>query len=1530
MKTRQILAGLLMLCGAATAAAQYYGSTLFVEGFDGETFPASWTQVNEVEGNTIEWTLGDYDRPRFSAIESSNVHSAKIMVSRSDTRLTLTSPEIDATGKSGLQVGFYGYELNYAFRGGIDFRFRASHDGGASWTDLFSSTQESSYTGIPVQNWNLYKYQLPAKFNGADRILLQFYIDATPAYNPQGLAGYIDGVFLSLLPEVDPEIVGINYSTDDRRPTEGVFTASEPLSITMRNSGTRALAEAEFYYSIGGGAEHSEQFTFPEPVAPGTGYTFSFTGGVDLSATGGAQTIVAGVRADGDLIDSNNEITAYVENQVVSVPYIPFYHNEDGVASTSDDNWKTFENNSEYGWDYMDWNDFFWYVEPEWNDDPNDAFLVSRPVVMQGGNAYRIEFSAITEDEGTGANIMKVYVSTDADMESDLHEIWSNDNITDENALNQSAVFTAPRSGIYYVGFHSLSEAGAGVMYLRDIAFYRNVDNDASVVAVKSPVPASYRYGDAETVSATIANYGSKTIAAGTVGVHLAIDGKEVLAETMSDALAPNSTAEFTFSSTVDLSDLGTAHIIRLWVELPEDEDPANDAVEFRLESDLTLVPYIPDMGTSVAKGTDVARWAYSDNNGDGYTFMARSDSELDTYVFSYGGGMYGFTTVTLPSSDESLTSRHIQLDGGTTYKLSYLSRIGLDGGSLPLEVKLVNTADGSVHDIASANVTSPVYQENVVTFTPEQDGIYQLRFDVRDNKAIDYRIYIGRFRLTEHLACDLSAEKIVLPSRYVSDIRSYPVGLVIRNNGSAAVNSFTMVAASESIGTRTLQFDNVALEPDTEYTVYFNDDFVFSGSTDEQLTVSVSTYGDEYAANNSVSELLTYIEPYSLPYSPLPAEALERMAAFNLNRDIFAFTPDRSMGVGYIYLSDGSTEANDYVATPAINLTADKPVRVSFSYYVLEGDSTDIDVFAYNAATDTRVPVIELPQSTRNDMSRYIGFFSVPVDGSYSICLQPRGNTRSLFINASVTLAEADVLPDLAVTRLLSHSGAAVLGDSERVEVEFVGNSSQGVEGVPFELEVNGRTYHTQYINYTSQCSDGETYRVAFNGVDLSAPGTYQAVCRAVVPLDLTPEDNELTFEITSLPVVDVAVVSLDSPVSGKLGHSESVTVSVANKGKGALQGVKLTCTVAGPDNSSTILEGVAESPIADGTTLAYTFPTAADLDAEGIYTFTITAQAEGDVNPNDNTLTMQINSTHKDFDAGVSALVGPADAALGTTESVTVVVTNYGEADLFDIPVKAEVSFADGDTPQTLAGVVPSVPVGGNVEFTFPGTVDLKRCGVYTVTAATALNGDIDSSNDSFTATVRCLTRDVGVSAILSPVTGEELGVCDVTVMVTNYGEASVDAIPMKYQIGTMPQLAVMNETIEPGESKEFTFPVPYEFTSYRKATVKASTMLENDANPGNDAMELEVENIKSGVSEVTVTAALWTNPTYGTVNVSAPEEIRQVQAYDMAGRLLAEFDGGGLRSLQFDLDVPAGRYMLHIILVDGTTAVSHLVVI
>lgn len=1520
----------IMCLGAACIGVrgQYFGTTLFTEGFDGETFPSAWTQVNEAGSDGDLWTLSSGEVAGFSEIVAGNKRSAKISVTSTDTKLTLTSPVIDATGKQDLQIGFYGNELSYAFRGGIDFRFRASHDGGSTWTDLFASTSGSSYNGTPTGKWNLYKYNLPEEFNGK-QITLQFYIDASAGQRLQGLNGYIDGVFVSMRPECDAQLTKINYSTDEHRPTSGIYGSAEPLTVTVHNGGTHELTSAELYYSVNGGEETVETFTFPTPLAKDGDIQYTFAKGVDLSAGGKKLVIKAGVRVEDDRLNDNDEITAYAENTVVDVPYVPaFVYQEDGVTVTSDDGWTTFENNYEYGWDFLTWGTPCWYVEPEMNDDPNDAYLVSRPIRLQAGTSYRLQFSAVTEDDYGFNNIMRVLVSPDSQMEEDAKEIWRDEAIGEENAANASALFTVDTDGIYYIGFHSLSEAGAAAMTLTGIGLYKNLEKDVALASVVSPVPSAYTYTDAEPVKVRVSNYGSTAIASGTAKVKVSLDGQIALEETIDRAIEPNATIDYQLKGTLDLSNLGHVYEAAVTVSLDGDEDPGNDSKKFEIESDVTNVPYIPDLGTSTKKGRDVARWTAVDSNGDGYTFMARGDNMLDAFAFSYGGGMYGFTTVTLESSDDRLLSRLLNLEGGKSYKTVYAARVGKDGGSLPLDVYLyrVNgdskTLVGKVH---SKTVNSPAYSESVFNFDVAETGIYQLEFAVVDNRTLDYRMYLGGFRITEKMAKDLSVEEIVIPTRYVSGIHSYPVGLRLRNNGTEAVTSLTITGESASVGKKTSEISSVSIEPDATYLIYFPQDFVFDGEGEETLTVSVKAEGDTYAANDSKSLTLVYSEPYELPFSLLPEEAMERMGSYNLNRDNYRFQADRTAGVGYLYAAPEGTETNDYVATPAVSLKKGDAQKVSFTYYMLDGDVTDFDVFAYDAAKDTEVPVAALHETDATSLSRYIGFFEVPEDGAYNICFRPKGKTESLFVSASVTLDKAQGLPDIVIGELASHKTPAVLSDNETVTVEFTSVAEQGVQGVPFELEVGDKTYHTIYSAYTAT-NDGDRYSVSFKGVNLDEPGDYELKCRAVVPMDVNPADNEATFTVTSKPIVDLAVTELVSPKSGKLGKQESVTVTIANNGKGAISGFDVKCKVTGV--ADTELTGHVETPIAAGQSMQYTFDKALDMFEDGVYTFAVMAVADGDVNPDDNTLTTSVNSTEKDFDGGVSAITSPSDGVLGDKQTVTVTVSNYGETDLFDVPVKVEVLYDGAETPAVLTGTVASVPVGETAEYTLPGTVDMKKCGDYTVKAYTEIANDSDAANDSFSKTVRCQTQDVGVTAIVSPVTGVDLGVCDVVIEVTNFGEADVEDIPVSYQIGSMPQMATMGGVLKAGEKAEFKFPVSYEFTSFRKVTVKASTKLENDSDPSNDELSVEVENLGAGVTNVAVNAGLRPNPAHSYVTVSADCAIESVTIYDMSGRMCGSYKGDGGESLRLNLDLPAGHYLTVIATAAGQT-VERLVV-
>lgn len=1424
------------------------GSKVFVEGFDSEDFPSGWVQTDLTPDVPARWVTDLCGDNPFSKIESASTRSAKLNFSSRNTELILRSPEIDLAGLENLEAGFYGYELKYCLRGDVEFRFRIVSADGASSSDLLAALDNSALTGTDVQGWTLFKYSVPHEFEGK-KVYLEFYVNASKAWgNPGGLSGYIDGVFVSRMPEVDASVDKINYSLSDVRPTSKAFTSSEPVTLTISNAGVTPLVQTEVYYRVNDMPEVVELFAPVQPLKQGESADYTFRKAADFGAPDGNFAITAGVRAPDDGNSLNDEITAYAQNIVAGVPYTP-----DFLEAYDLDGWTTDENSAAW-WDYDDWNEFYWYIDHSYRD-PTDAWIISRPVLLESGKRYAVDFSAMSEEDDDLLNRMAVYVGTSDDIEEAV-EIWKNESIDMENCLFSTATYTAESTGPHYFFFKCYSEAGAPQLQLRDFSFSQRVGVDASVTAVTRPVDRQMTYSDSEQISVVVINKGSETIELGSLKVCYALDDSAIpVVETLPAELAPGAKADFVFATKADLSLLGHPYSLKVWTELENDEVPENDAMTVTLESVVAGVPYLPDMGTVSEKSDEQDFWTIDDANNDGYKFVLTGETSMNTNVYSYGGGMYGLVNVTLDNSDESLMSRMLRLEGGKGYKLSFISRLGKADASMPLAVNLVRVGDDNstslVKQIWAGNVTEPYYAEHNNMFSVEETGLYRIEYRVVNTDPIDFRIYLGNMRLTGEYGLDLSVEEIVVPTSHISSLTTFPVGVLVRNEGKATVSSFDVKASSPSIGEKSMTFSGIDLEPNGNYMIWFPEDFTFKGTPGETetLKVDIMAADDEYSGNDTRSLLLDYRAPEELPYSSMSHLSIDNWGTVNRNRDSFRFVQDRSMGVGYMYASDGAADAGDMLVSPGMSMEHGKVYSTTFSYFVNKGDVTDFNVSVLNAATGESVDIAMLRGVDQYVMSRFTGYFSVESDGVYSICFTPVGKASSLFISSGISVAETALRPDLELLAVKSPADDAVYGHEEKVVVEFRNAGRLPLQCVPFVLTVNDVEYSSLYTKYISV--DDDVMQVEFQGVDLYAPGRYRLEAKALVGEEATVDNNNVSRTIVSLPVVDVAVCGITEPVSGVLGEEEKVVVTLRNMGKGDLTAVPVRLQVCRDGEPEVVVDGYADIPDGDEA-VEYTFSQPVDFSHEGVYELRLTASPEGDINPEDNVFTAFVTSTSLRLDAGVTAISSPGDGILSESETVTVTIRNYGEADIFGVPVSAVVYY-DGESVGELQGTVPSVAMGQDVSYTLPGVVDMKRQGDYRIVATVSLPKDADGSNDSAEAEVRCLTQDVGVVAIVSPESGADLGQSDVTVLVMNYGEAPVGNIPMQYQIGSMPQLDTLTEVIAPGETVSFTFGTKYEFTAHKSYKMTARTLLPDDHDPANDSCETVIINSASGVESI-----------------------------------------------------------------------------
>ena len=213
--------------------------------------------------------------------------------------------------------------------------------------------------------------------------------------------------------------------------------------------------------------------------------------------------------------------------------------------------------------------------------------------------------------------------------------------------------------------------------------------------------------------------------------------------------------------------------------------------------------------------------------------------------------------------------------------------------------------------------------------------------------------------------------------------------------------------------------------------------------------------------------------------------------------------------------------------------------------------------------------------------------------------------------------------------------------------------------------------------------------------------------------------------FQIAADAAYDAGVVSVDSPVSGTLTDSESVTVSIFNYGENDISNFDVSFQV----NSGAVVTETYTGTVGTGETVQHTFSTTVDMSTVGttyaVLAYTTLTDDENDANDGVTADVTHLNPN----DIGVSEISSPSSGELlSNAEEVTITITNYGGATQYDFDVTYELN---GETvTETVAG-----PLEGDssMSYTFTQTVDLSEFGTYTITVSTSLDGDSDASNDS-----------------------------------------------------------------------------------------------------------------------------------------------------------------------------------------------------
>jgi subtilisin-like proprotein convertase family protein len=236
--------------------------------------------------------------------------------------------------------------------------------------------------------------------------------------------------------------------------------------------------------------------------------------------------------------------------------------------------------------------------------------------------------------------------------------------------------------------------------------------------------------------------------------------------------------------------------------------------------------------------------------------------------------------------------------------------------------------------------------------------------------------------------------------------------------------------------------------------------------------------------------------------------------------------------------------------------------------------------------------------------------------------------------------------------------------------------------------------------------------------------------------------------FQIAANAVNDVAVISLDTPVTGILTSTETITVTIRNLGENSATDFDVSYQV----NSGTVITETFTETIASNESVQFTFTTTADLSTEGqVYSILSSVTLTGDEDSSNDSITTEITHVYSN-DIGVTAINGPDDGEALTNESVVVTIENFGTATQSNF----QASYSINGAPSVSENVAGPLDAGTSISYTFSTLGNFSMDGTYTVVAETLLASDSDMTNNSFQREVlnsACYTRTNDTENTIGP---------------------------------------------------------------------------------------------------------------------------------------------------------------------------------
>ncbi len=248
-----------------------------------------------------------------------------------------------------------------------------------------------------------------------------------------------------------------------------------------------------------------------------------------------------------------------------------------------------------------------------------------------------------------------------------------------------------------------------------DVTLFEPAAVDAGVTA--STLSSGCLLSSTTPVTITINNYGGSSIS--NIPVSFSVNGGAAVNEVAPGPIAPNSSADYTFTATANLS-TGASSSVNCSATMPGDANTANNSLSVTVDN-FTPVNLSTAYVMDFEPADDLSAWAVYDANGDGVSWAPVAS-------LAYSGTQAIRKAGSGSADDDWMWSGCFNMSAGSTYQLDYWYRQFDLQAPCDLEVFLATSQDVATSTQAIASeVIDSIYHLSSNTFTVPTNGNYYI-----------------------------------------------------------------------------------------------------------------------------------------------------------------------------------------------------------------------------------------------------------------------------------------------------------------------------------------------------------------------------------------------------------------------------------------------------------------------------------------------------------------------------------------------------------------------------------------------------------------------------------------------------------------------------------------------------------------------------------------------------------------------------------------------------------------------------------